>query len=250
MEQEILTEKPKKKNKKILFSALAISFIFLIIFGCLFFFYRAKISQPKDTLVKDSLETLRLNAQIYFNDNKSLTDFDNSDYVLKVKKSLTAAGMDYFAINISPNGARYCIETSLSQGGFWCIDSAGNSRNNLNRTCSSTYLLCDDGSQSPGLGLIKGKFTIGPLCPVAPCRASTANPYKTRALIIKNENGRAWNIPLDTNGSFMFNAPVGKYVLDLTDCTFIGCKRSLPKTINLTKNQITDININIDTGIR
>ena len=102
-----------------------------------------------------------------------------------------------------------------------------------------------------GEGTIKGKVSIGPLCPVEPCPVNVPNPYVSRSIILKTKTGETIKtILLSSDGSFSEKAAAGAYILDLSDCNFLGCKFSLPKEAVIEQNKTTEINIDIDTGIR
>jgi len=99
-------------------------------------------------------------------------------------------------------------------------------------------------------GTISGKVTIGPLCPVEPCRDPDPNIYTLRQLILQPIFGYPTYIRLNSNGSFQATVNAGTYTVTLTDCTFLGCERSLPITVTVNPNRSTTIDISIDTGIR
>jgi len=99
-------------------------------------------------------------------------------------------------------------------------------------------------------GTISGKVTIGPLCPVEPCQDPDPNIYTSRQLILQPIFGYPDYIRLNSDGSFNATVDVGTYTVILTDCTFLGCERSLPIIITVNPNGLTTIDISIDTGIR
>lgn len=99
-------------------------------------------------------------------------------------------------------------------------------------------------------GTISGKVTIGPLCPVEPCRNPDPDIYASRQLILQPPFGNQIRIQLNADGSFRATVNAGTYTVDLTDCTFLGCKRSLPIIATVSPNGLTTIDIDIDTGIR
>jgi len=99
-------------------------------------------------------------------------------------------------------------------------------------------------------GTISGKVTIGPLCPVEPCRNPDPYIYTSRQLILQPTFGYPTYVKLNSNGSFHATVNAGTYTVILTDCTFLGCERSLPITVIVNPNRLTTIDINIDTGIR
>jgi len=132
--------------------------------------------------------------------------------------------------------------------------------------CTMEAKLCPDGSYvgrtgpkcefavcpaPKGEGTIKGKVSIGPLCPVEPCSVNITNPYVSRSIILKTKTGKIIKtISLFSDGSFSAKAGAGVYVLDLSDCNFLGCRYLLPKEAVIEPSKTTEINIDIDTGIR
>jgi hypothetical protein len=131
--------------------------------------------------------------------------------------------------------------------------------------CTMEVKLCPDGSYVGRVGpkcefapcpeiktgTLKGKVIIGLLCPIEPCPTSISNPYISRAIILQRQDGEFLPpINLQADGNFEAKISAGTYILNLSDCTFLGCQRSLPKTIIIEENKTTEINIDIDTGIR
>lgn len=145
--------------------------------------------------------------------------------------------------------------------GEWLISSFEKE----NIYCTLDVKLCPDGSYvgrippncefSPcpnaKTGTLKGKVSIGPLCPVEPCPGTVPNPYISRTIILQKQNGQFFPpIFLQEDGSFETEIAVGTYILNLSDCSFLGCNYSLPKTVVIMEGKTTEINIEIDTGIR
>jgi len=106
------------------------------------------------------------------------------------------------------------------------------------------------GNQNIEQGTISGEVIIGPLCPVEPCKNPDPDIYISRQLILQPGFGNTIHVPLNPDGSFQATVNAGTYTMNLIDCTFLGCKRSLPITVTIIPNKITTIDINIDTGIR
>lgn len=107
------------------------------------------------------------------------------------------------------------------------------------------------GGASMGEGTLSGKVSIGPLCPVEPCRGGAmSNPYTERELILQSENGDLTLVPLGTDGKFETLVKAGTYTMNLSDCVFMGCAPTLPKTITIETGKTTQTDIDIDTGIR
>ncbi len=101
-----------------------------------------------------------------------------------------------------------------------------------------------------GQGVIWGKVTIGPLCPVEPCRNPQPDVYSSRALILQPATGKTVSIQLNADGSFKAAVDAGTYSVTLSNCEFMGCKRVLPKTVIVNPSQVASLEIDIDTGIR
>jgi hypothetical protein len=101
-------------------------------------------------------------------------------------------------------------------------------------------------------GTIQGKVTIGPFCPVEPPSGCPPPPgtYTSRKIILLPGFGNGIFIPLNETGYFEARVKVGTYEVNLTNCTFLGCENALPMTIAIRPNQVTKIEIEIDTGIR
>lgn len=103
-----------------------------------------------------------------------------------------------------------------------------------------------DGQQ----GSISGKVSIGPLCPVEPCPDTTPLPYASRQIMLTAASGIIFLVKLNSDGTFQSEIAAGTYTVDLSDCTFLGCKTALPKKVTIEPNKDTYLNIDIDTGIR
>lgn len=105
-------------------------------------------------------------------------------------------------------------------------------------------------SKPEAQGIISGKVTVGPLCPVEPCPSPQPNPYSSLELVLQPKVGSSIFVKLNANGSFQAEAPAGTYSLDIANCKFLGCKYALPKTVIVEADKTTAVTIDIDTGIR
>lgn len=109
-----------------------------------------------------------------------------------------------------------------------------------------------------GEGVLKGKITIGPLCPVEtippqPQCLPTADTYKTWQTSVwnLNETTKIVNITPDLSGNYQINLPVGEYVVDFENKIKLSIQNSnLPVKIKINNQDSTKLDINIDTGIR
>ena len=48
----------------------------------------------------------------------------------------------------------------------------------------------------------------------------------------------------------MTEVPAGNYELTISNCDFMGCQYVLPKTVRIDAGRTTNLDIDIDTGIR
>lgn len=109
-----------------------------------------------------------------------------------------------------------------------------------------------------GKGVLKGKITIGPLCPVEtvppqPQCLPTLDTFKAWQLSVYSQDGatKIVNIYPDITGNYQLELPVGKYKMDFEKVTVnrIG-GNNLPLIFTILNTDTTRLNINIDTGIR
>jgi hypothetical protein len=101
-------------------------------------------------------------------------------------------------------------------------------------------------------GFIEGKVSIGPFQPVEPSNGSVTPPeiYLSRKVVLKPVLGSSIMLPLNGTGFFSGAVHAGSYTVTLTNCTFIGCSRSLPLHIEVKAGEVTKIVVDVDTGIR
>lgn len=103
-------------------------------------------------------------------------------------------------------------------------------------------------------GRLSGVVTIGPNCP----GPETSNPcttqpsaYSLRKILIYNETKSSllFTVDIDSQGLYVIDLVPGKYTVDLKPN---GADKTsdLPKVVDITANGITQLNVNIDTGIR
>ena len=117
---------------------------------------------------------------------------------------------------------------------------------------------CNKKSEITDTGVLKGKISIGPLCPVErippdPACLPTAETYRawaTSIYTVKEKLKYATLIP-NLDGTYEIELPIGDYFIDysVVRVLWVG-KSNLPAPISITKNDTTTFNINIDTGIR
>jgi len=109
-----------------------------------------------------------------------------------------------------------------------------------------------------GDGMLIGKISIGPLCPVEtdppnPACLPTMETYKawqTAVWSLKKKTKIIDIIP-EINGNYALKLPAGEYIVDYaeTKTNRIGAS-NLPGKISIIKGDTTNLDIDIDTGIR
>ncbi len=103
---------------------------------------------------------------------------------------------------------------------------------------------------SQGEGTLYGKVSIGPLCPVEPCPNPKPDVYSSKSLVLQPTSGQPTYVNLNPDGSFKAAVKAGTYSVSLTNCDYMGCKRSLPQTVVVKPGEASQLEISIDTGIR
>ena len=99
-------------------------------------------------------------------------------------------------------------------------------------------------------GVLMGSVTIGPLCPVEPRPKPVGDVYASREVLLRQEKMEPIRLPLRSDGTFQAVIPAGRYIVEVTDCEFLGCQNALPVLIDIRDRETATLNIDIDTGIR
>lgn len=115
---------------------------------------------------------------------------------------------------------------------------------------------CDKLSTSD-VGFLEGKISIGPICPVEtdppdPGCLPTAETYKAYPVSVWTSDGRRKIIQINPalDGSYKTDLEPGNYIIILeTDRNNIGSS-NLPVEVTIISDNVTTLNIYIDTGIR
>jgi hypothetical protein len=104
-------------------------------------------------------------------------------------------------------------------------------------------------------GVLSGNVTIGPLQPVmregVPEPTPAPEVFAARKILVLSQNGRREiaRVSISAVGTYQVILPVGRYLVDVAGS---GIDRGidLPTEIEIFKDQITYLDIDIDTGIR
>jgi len=117
---------------------------------------------------------------------------------------------------------------------------------------------CTEKNLKTGNGVLKGKISIGPICPVQkdppdPACLPAAETYKAWATAVWTVNKKTKVATLDPtlDGNYQIGLPMGNYIIDyeVARTNSIGGS-NLPANVSITNIDTTTFNIDIDTGIR
>jgi len=117
---------------------------------------------------------------------------------------------------------------------------------------------CTEQNAIVGSGVLKGKISIGPLCPVErnppdPACLPTMETYKAWAIAVWTANKKSKLATLNPklDGTYQIVLPSGNYSIDfdVAHTNTIG-SNNLPAIISIANMDTTIFNVNIDTGIR
>jgi hypothetical protein len=117
---------------------------------------------------------------------------------------------------------------------------------------------CDKQEQVSMKGILMGKVSIGPLCPVEtdppdPDCLPTEETFKAWPIAVSTANGKRKIVQLHPNpdGTYDVELPVGNYLVNLENQQSYGPGGSnLPVLIEINRSDTTRLDIDIDTGIR
>ena len=117
---------------------------------------------------------------------------------------------------------------------------------------------CNQQEQVSGTGILQGKVTIGPLCPVEtdppdPNCQPTEETYKAWPIAVFSTDRKRQIVELHPNldGTYEMELPSGNYQVDLENRSSSRVGGSnLPAFIQINAGDTTHLDIDIDTGIR
>lgn len=126
------------------------------------------------------------------------------------------------------------------------------------------FELQGDVDMNQGEGIMMGKVTIGPLCPVEPCDLTpeqVARIYEARRVFIyeKTTKAKVTEANLKGNGEFSFSLEAGTYIVDISDAEgnelpldslIRSIGNAIPQEVEVRPYEEATVNFDIDTGIR
>ena len=104
-------------------------------------------------------------------------------------------------------------------------------------------------------GILQGKVSIGPICPVERVGQSCPVPkeaYTQREVIVYSSDGKKIiaRMNFSDTGTYKFVLPEGDYVVDIPKTGGLGSSKELPYNVSVGASQPTEFDFSIDTGIR
>jgi len=118
-----------------------------------------------------------------------------------------------------------------------------------------TLTLAGCGAGTVESGVLAGHVTIGPLTPVqqegVPNPTPAPEVYAARQVVVFGERGRreVLQIEIQPNGEYRAALPAGRYRVDINHAGIDSAAR-LPALVEIFPGQVTQLDIDIDTGIR
>jgi hypothetical protein len=104
-------------------------------------------------------------------------------------------------------------------------------------------------------GTLRGHVTIGPLVPVLqegePDPTPAPEVYAARQIVIYKTNGKTEvaRANIDAQGNYEIELPVGTYVVDINRIG-VDHAKGFPTEVDILADQVTILDVDIDTGIR
>jgi hypothetical protein len=103
-------------------------------------------------------------------------------------------------------------------------------------------------------GILEGHVSVGPLDPVVQggVPESTPSPliYADRKIVIFNEDEQeVTQVDIEPTGSYRVTLPVGRYTVDINHLG-IDIAKGFPQQVEIKSGQTTQLDVDIDTGIR
>ena len=120
------------------------------------------------------------------------------------------------------------------------------------------FFSCSEKNLKTGNGVLKGKISIGPICPVQkdppdPACLPTMETYKAWTTAVWTANKKTKVVTLDPtlDGVYQIKLLEGDYIIDFeVDRTNAVGGSNLPAAVSIANADTANFNINIDTGIR
>ena len=232
---------------------------------------REQIAKQKNST---STEIDTTNWKIYRNEDYGFEIQHPTEWF--IKDTSEGAGYASYEISMYPvNPDEYCGDLLRnSSSGFFCgvspaiqiyekietgeveldtwfnFDRDIGVNNEIIEKAISTFKFTD--SYQTGIGIVQGKVSIGPICPVEridmPCEVNPEVYTSRKAIIYKSDQRTVVQEKnLNSDGTYKFSLPMGEYYVNIIPQ---GIGILPPKKIVVIENKTTQLDFDIDTGIR
>jgi hypothetical protein len=110
-------------------------------------------------------------------------------------------------------------------------------------------------SADQATGILEGHVTIGPLVPAVqegvPVPTPAPEVYAARQIVVHRERDgvEVDRLEINSEGNYRGELPAGTYSVDINHLG-IDSAKGFPKVVEIIANQITRVDVDIDTGIR
>jgi hypothetical protein len=110
-------------------------------------------------------------------------------------------------------------------------------------------------SADQATGILEGYVTIGPLVPAVqegvPVPTPAPEVYAARQIVVHRERDgvEVDRLEINSEGNYQGELPAGTYSVDINHLG-IDSAKGFPKVVEIIANQITRVDVDIDTGIR
>jgi hypothetical protein len=100
-------------------------------------------------------------------------------------------------------------------------------------------------------GRLTGRTTLGPISPVV--RKDMPSPYEpadgVKFVILTTSGKEIQSVVTDKQGSYTVDLPPGTYRVEMPQSP-LGLTKDLPTEVSIAENEVTRLDIRLDTGIR
>lgn len=100
-------------------------------------------------------------------------------------------------------------------------------------------------------GRLSGLVTIGPNCPGPQDCPTPPSAYRERKILVYNPDRSRllFTVDIDSTGAYFIDLAAATYLIDFRGLP-ADTSRDLPKSVQIRANQVTRVDVAIDTGIR
>lgn len=100
-------------------------------------------------------------------------------------------------------------------------------------------------------GRLSGLVTIGPNCPGPQDCPTPPSAYRDRKILVftADRSRQLFTVDIDSTGAYFIDLAATTYMIDFRGLA-ADTSRDVPKSVQIRANQVTRLDLAIDTGIR